>query len=277
MPKRNGYEVEPGARWLFVGSRRNFPEGPEEVEVVDLQRGEVRVRFVEGRLAGKSEWHRPARLYAPVEHVEEVRRDEEHYWHVRTRELPDVERRAVSLVGGTWSGHLLSGDYWAGSDPERVSELLGVALEEIARPGMGVPSQHEPGQWHLFGTHQRHLARRLCQRYPHVVHDHATLNVARDFTRLAYRQNYRGKWYLDLPRDEDHPMVEWHRQPYLVVCSWCHVGEPVRAPRQARAALAQMLKQYRATGKVPVNQWSGLPQSGKSVGLFPVSFEGPLS
>ena len=238
MPKRNGYEIEPGARWLFVGPARDFP-GPEEVEIVELRRGEVRVQFVAGRLAGRSEWHWPARLYAPLEHVEEVRREEQHYRYVRTRELPDVERRAVSLVGSTWGGSLLSGDYWAGSDLEGVAELLGVPLTEAAGPGTGDPSQHEPGKWHLYGTHQRQLAHRLCQRYPGVIRDHATLNVARDFARLACRQNYRGKWYLDLPTDEDHPVVEWHRQPYLVVCSWCHV---VRTPRQARAALAQMLE-----------------------------------
>jgi hypothetical protein len=292
MPKRNGYEIEPGARWLFVGSRREFPEGPEEVEVVDLQRGEVRVRFVGGRLEGKSEWHWPARLYAPVERVEEVLKQEEHYRRVRTRELPEVERRAVVLVGSTWSDGLLSGDYWAGSDPHRVTELLGVALEEVAGPGMGDPSQHEPGKWHLFGTHQRQLAHRLCQRHPGVVHDHATLDVARDLARLASRQNYRGQWYLDLPSDEDHPTVEFYRRPYLVICSWCRVapdcdrldvledqrreikwlfGELLTAldrlgeqsPAARGAASRRLREHYRVTDKAPIDRWPGLPPFGK--------------
>jgi hypothetical protein len=263
MPRRNGYEIEAGARWLFVGPARDFP-GPEEVEVVDLQRGEVRVRFVDGRLEGKSEWHRPARLYAPIERVEEVRQEEEHYRLVRAGELPDVERRAVSLVGSAWGAYLLSGDYWAGSDAEGVAELLGVAFDDVAGPGMGDSSHHEPGKWHLYGTHQRQLARQLCQQYPATVHDHATLELARDFARLAYRQNYRGKWYLDLPGDEDHPIVEWHRQPYLVVCSWCHVGELVRTPRHARAALSQMLEQYGVTENAQTpGRW---PPPGKGEG-----------
>lgn len=91
MTDRNGYEIEPGAHWLFVGSTSDFPEGPEEVEIVDLQRDEVSVRFLEGRLAGKSEWHPPARLYAPIEHVEDVRREE-------------TRTRWSSISGSHWSG-----------------------------------------------------------------------------------------------------------------------------------------------------------------------------
>jgi hypothetical protein len=46
MGRRNGYEILPGDRWLFLGPKREFPDGPEEVEVEAIQRGEVRLRFV---------------------------------------------------------------------------------------------------------------------------------------------------------------------------------------------------------------------------------------
>ena len=62
MTKRNGYELAPGDHWLFIESKRDFPDGPEDVEITDFRRGEVRIRFLEGALQGKLEWHKPGKV-----------------------------------------------------------------------------------------------------------------------------------------------------------------------------------------------------------------------
>jgi hypothetical protein len=288
MTKRNGYEIVPGERWLFVGPKRQFPEGPEEVEVEDIQRGKVRIRFVAGRLVGKREWHRPSLLYAPIEYVKAVRDREEHDRKINAEELSRAEEHAVFTVAETFDRDdpPLSGSWKFDLDPQRLVDLLQISVNEITAVPLARRSDM-PGRWHLPGTHQRLLARRLCQGFPELVHDYATVELDRGLKRrLRQRETIRGSTYAEI--DLEEPLTSAYREPYLIVCSWCQVQPScdrldvlenqrteIRwlfnellntiqrlgrySPQSRDAATRKLRDHYDFTENVPIGQWPGLP------------------
>lgn len=207
MTKRNGYELVPGARWLFVGSRRDFPEGPVDVEIRDLRRGEVRVKFLEGALEGKLEWHKPGKLFAPLGEVDKVRQRLEREQLIADAALSEAEAWAVLTVGSAFGAEILSGNWRYGSDADRIAELLEVPLEDVV--SVPLAERAEDGQWHLPGRHALYLARRLCERYPTLVHDYAAVDLDSRLVRTD---------------TEGSETPAFHRGGYLLICSWCHVA-----------------------------------------------------
>lgn len=207
MVKRQGYELVIGDRWLFVGPKHEFPDGPEVVEIADLQRGEVRIQFLEGRLAGKLEWHSPGRLFAPIGEVENVRQHLHHEQLVAEAALSEVEEWAVLTAGSAFGEELLPGKWKWGSNAERVAALLDVPLHEVVSVPLAQPLGD--GTWRLPGRHQLYLARKLSERYPGLVHDYATTDVDRLLRN----------WDV---REHEPPPV--YRAAHLLVCSWCHVA-----------------------------------------------------
>jgi hypothetical protein len=293
MTKRNGYEITPGDRWLFVGPKRQFPEGPEEVEIEDIQRGEVKIRFLVGRLVGKREWHRPSLLYAPIEHVKALRDREEHDRKINAEELSHAEEHAVFTVAETFDRDdpPLSGSWKFDLDPQRLVDLLHMSVRKITAVPLARRSEM-PGRWHLPGTHQRLLARRLCEGFPELVHDYATLELDQHLRRrLRQRDSIRGSTYAEI--DLEEPLISVYREPYLIVCSWCHVrpdcdrldvlenqrieirwlfNELVntieklgRYSPQARTAATRTLRDhYDFTKDIPIGHWPGVPPRRKS-------------
>jgi hypothetical protein len=234
LTKRNGYELEPGTRWLFIGNKHDFPDGPEEVEIKDIQRGEVRVQFVDGRLAGKLEWHRPSKLSAPIDHVGDVEKRLRHEREIADAALSEAEDWAVLTVGWAFGDEILHGTWRFGSDCARVADLLDTTLDVIASVPLAEPD--EGGRWHLPGRHAMYLARRLCERYPELVHDHAAVDLDRIVTN----------WGATV--DSDPP--SFYQNAYLLICSWCRVDpdcDRLSVLRRQRAEIQWLYRELMRT------------------------------
>jgi hypothetical protein len=206
--KRNGCELVVGDHWLLCGPRRDFDQ-PHEVEIVDIdRRREARIRFVDGRLEGRTQWCPVAWLFAPMDQVDKVQTRLEFEAAVDDQAISEAERWAVLDVASAFGQEFLTGWYGDCCDVDRVAELLDCPVGDITGVPLAEVCNDDRRRWHLPGRHQLHLARRLAAKYPVVVHEYGRADLRA--SQLAYSQ-----------RDYDLPAV--HRAAYLLVCSWCHV------------------------------------------------------
>jgi hypothetical protein len=112
----------------------------------------------------------------------------------------------VLIVGSAFGEEILSGEWRFVSDASRVAELLDLPLQDVV--SVPLAEVGDDGQWHLPGRHALYLARKLCERYPTLIHDYAAVTLDR---QLA-------SW------DSGPNGLEFYRGAYLLICSWCHIA-----------------------------------------------------